>query len=123
MLEVIGGMDENFELYFEDADICYRCRRAGWEVRFVPEIIAFHELGKSGKLIPRKIQLIYRQSQIYYYRMHNLAVELIMLKIYLFLKFIIVKRIWRDKVFFKYFLQILLEKKHFLLNEKIAVDL
>ncbi len=121
MLEVIGGMDENFELYFEDVDICLRCHQAGFKVYFVPTIKVFHELGKSGEVMPRKIQLIYRQSQIYYYRKHNSWLELILIKLYLLLKFIL-KGDWRDKIYFQYFMNILLEKKHYKLSDTISVD-
>lgn len=121
MLDVIGGMDENFELYFEDVDICLRCRQAGFNIYFVPSIKAFHGLGKSGEVMPRKIQLIYRQSQIYYYRKHNSWIELLLIKFYLLLKCFL-QGVWRDKVYFQYFKNILFERKHYKLSDSILVD-
>lgn len=112
MLDKVHGMDEQFELYFEDADLCVRCWKSGYEVLFAPQIQVLHGLGQSGKSIRRKIELIYRQSQIYFYRKHNSFVELALLKVYLAMKFFIVRRCWRDPVFFQWFTGILFENRH-----------
>jgi N-acetylglucosaminyl-diphospho-decaprenol L-rhamnosyltransferase len=44
---MIGGFDERFFLYNEDVDLCLRLRRAGWELRFIPEMAAVHLLGAA----------------------------------------------------------------------------
>jgi GT2 family glycosyltransferase len=43
----VGGFDERFFLYNEDLDLCLRLRRAGWRLRFEPELESFHRLGAS----------------------------------------------------------------------------
>jgi N-acetylglucosaminyl-diphospho-decaprenol L-rhamnosyltransferase len=40
--EDVGGWDERFFLYMEDADFCRRCARAGWTVAYVPEVALRH---------------------------------------------------------------------------------
>ena len=111
MLDKVGGMDENFELYFEDADLCARCWKSGYQVLFTPNVHVFHGLGQSSRSIRTKIDLIYRQSQIYYYRKHNSRLELALLKIYLAVKFFVIRRCWRDPVFFRWLKDILLERR------------
>ncbi len=110
MLDTLRGFDEDFELYFEDADLCVRCRAAGYQVFFTPSIRVFHALGQSGKSARRKIELIYRQSQIHYYRKHNSMFQRWLLKIYLALKFYVVRQCWRDRIFLVWFTRILLER-------------
>ena len=41
-LEQLGGFDEGFFLYFEETDLCWRAREAGWRVRYLPTARAVH---------------------------------------------------------------------------------
>lgn len=47
-VEEVGGFDERFWLYGEDADLCRRLYDAGWEARLVREAVATHVGGASG---------------------------------------------------------------------------
>jgi GT2 family glycosyltransferase len=50
----IGGFDERYFLYFEEADLCRRVRAAGSEVVFVPEARGEHAGGVSAaQEVPR----------------------------------------------------------------------
>jgi N-acetylglucosaminyl-diphospho-decaprenol L-rhamnosyltransferase len=49
--EALGGFDERFWLYGEEADLCYRAARHGWTVRYLPEATAEHVGGASGHAI------------------------------------------------------------------------
>ena len=40
--DAVGGFDEGFFLYKEEEDLCLRLRRAGWRVRYVPEVAVRH---------------------------------------------------------------------------------
>lgn len=50
VLETIGGMDENFFLYFEETDFCWRAMRAGFTTWYVPEARVMHVRGGSTNL-------------------------------------------------------------------------
>jgi len=39
----VGGLCERFFMYYDDADLCWRMRLAGWGVVFCPEALAWHE--------------------------------------------------------------------------------
>jgi GT2 family glycosyltransferase len=44
----LGGFDERYFMYFEDADLCRRAARAGWPIRYVPDAIVDHVGGASS---------------------------------------------------------------------------
>ena len=44
----LGGFDERFFLYFEDADICRRAAAAGYATRYVPDAVVSHIGGASS---------------------------------------------------------------------------
>ncbi len=89
VFDQIGGFDEDFELYFEDSDICLRCRQAGWNIDFVAESKLMHRLGQSTRRSPwNSTSLIYQQSHIAFYRKHAPKWAVAMLKGYLLIKWI-----------------------------------
>ena len=47
VFESIGGMDENYFLYFEETDFCRRASRAGFSTWYVPESRVMHIGGQS----------------------------------------------------------------------------
>jgi GT2 family glycosyltransferase len=70
-LEAVGGFDEGFFLYEEDADLCRRLRGAGWRVIFTPAARISHQLGQSMARVPQRARLEYHRSHLLYYRKHN----------------------------------------------------
>jgi GT2 family glycosyltransferase len=47
--EKVGGFDEQFFMYGEDLDICYRIQKAGWKVYYTPDTQIIHYKGESTK--------------------------------------------------------------------------
>jgi GT2 family glycosyltransferase len=83
ILEKAAGFDEKFFLYFEDIDLCYRIREQGLRVIYVPEARVFHAGGVSTSGAPYFSRLEYRKSQLYFYKKHNSASSLKLLRFYL----------------------------------------
>jgi N-acetylglucosaminyl-diphospho-decaprenol L-rhamnosyltransferase len=53
LLAAIGGLDENYFLYFEETDLCFRANRAGFSTWYVPEARIMHIEGQSTKVNER----------------------------------------------------------------------
>jgi N-acetylglucosaminyl-diphospho-decaprenol L-rhamnosyltransferase len=49
----IGGLDENYFLYFEETDFCYRAKQAGYSTWYVPESRVMHIGGQSTQVTER----------------------------------------------------------------------
>ena len=61
MIERIGGFDEDFFAYADDAELGLRARIAGWTCVYVPSAVVRHHLGSTlGRLSSRRLQLIER---------------------------------------------------------------
>jgi GT2 family glycosyltransferase len=47
VLAQLGGWDENFFLYGEDVDLCYRVKAAGYRIMYLPQFEVLHYKGAS----------------------------------------------------------------------------
>jgi hypothetical protein len=63
----VGGFDERFFLYWEDADLCRRLRSRGHHVRYVPSATAIHRVGQSSRTARTfAIRAFHRSAYLYY---------------------------------------------------------
>jgi N-acetylglucosaminyl-diphospho-decaprenol L-rhamnosyltransferase len=69
-LEQVGGFDERFFMYFEDADLCRRMRGMGWLVCYLPELEVTHLTGKSTRSKPLALWRLHK-SAFLYHRKHG----------------------------------------------------
>jgi GT2 family glycosyltransferase len=49
LYDQIDGFDEDYFLFVEDIDLCYRARKAGWEICYVPHASIIHFGGRSTR--------------------------------------------------------------------------
>ena len=69
MLDEVGLFDERFFLYFEETDLCLRCKRAGWEIWSLPASRVVHIGGAStGNYSWERMPSYWFDSRWYYFR-------------------------------------------------------
>ena len=108
--EELGGFDEDYVFYGEDADFCWRAHRAGWEAIFVPAVRVKHIRGASStvgsfdefaihyfkaKQKAAKKTLSLRRSKCYFWLMKTAALEKALL--YTFISKLVCSPHWRNR--------------------------
>ncbi len=82
--ESFGLFDEDFELWYEDVDLCARCLRAGWEIWYVPDARVLHRGGASSKLIEYPARsALYLRNMLRYAERHFSRPRFLALKLML----------------------------------------
>lgn len=71
VLPLIGGFDERFFMYYEEADFCERVRRAGKRVRWLPDASFLHVGGLSAGQAAKRTFLAFRESRLLYHAAWN----------------------------------------------------
>jgi N-acetylglucosaminyl-diphospho-decaprenol L-rhamnosyltransferase len=69
-LRSVGGFDERYFLYWEDADLCRRLRARGHEIRYVPAATAVHRVGHSSRTARVASVRAFHASAYRYYATH-----------------------------------------------------
>src|SRR6056297_1527525 len=68
----VGLLDEEYFMYGEDIDWCYRIKKKGWKIIYYPEACIIHYKGGSSK--KKKVKLIYEfhNSMWLFFKKHYL---------------------------------------------------
>jgi GT2 family glycosyltransferase len=69
-LASVGGFDERYFMYWEDADLCRRLRRRGYTTRYVPAASAVHRVGQSSRTARAASIRAFHDSAYLYYATH-----------------------------------------------------
>jgi len=70
MREDVGGMDEDFFLYYEEVALCRSAARQGWPVQYDPSIEVIHLRPLQNRPVCPKMRVITRHSKLLYFRKH-----------------------------------------------------
>ncbi len=69
VLESIGGSDENYFVYWADADLCARIRRRGWKIYSIPTAQIIHDetlAGRKGRQSTKMVVDFHKGAYRYY---------------------------------------------------------
>ena len=67
----VGMLDEQYFMYVEDIDWCFRFREAGWKVVFYPDAEIDHFTGRSSKMANRNMEIERRKSLLMFFAKHR----------------------------------------------------
>lgn len=87
-LDQVGLLDEGFFMYSEELDWCYRAKKAGWRIVYLPEAKIVHHEGKSSEqnLVNRNIH--FHDSKCRFFAKHYGAWQGFVLRLFIFLTFL-----------------------------------
>jgi hypothetical protein len=54
-LDDVGIFDENFGMFFNDVDLCFRIKKRGWKIYFYPDAKVIHHKGASTRKAKTKM--------------------------------------------------------------------
>jgi len=69
-LAQVGLFDEDFKIFFNDVDLCYRLKKASWEIWFTPDAEMIHYHGASTSQVRRQMIIESHRSFLRFYCKH-----------------------------------------------------
>ncbi len=67
-IEQVGLLDEDYFLFLEETDWCYRMKRAGWKIYHLPEAEVCHFQGKGVEIEKRRARIEYFRSRYHFFK-------------------------------------------------------
>jgi GT2 family glycosyltransferase len=70
LLAAVGGMDEDFFLYYEEVALCRAAHRLGWHVEFDPSVAVTHLRPLQKRTLSPGMRVVTRHSKLLYFHKH-----------------------------------------------------
>jgi GT2 family glycosyltransferase len=86
--EQVGLLDEDYFLFLEETDWCYRMKQAGWEVYHVPQAEVDHLQGKSAGEVKKEAKVEFYRSRYHFFRKNRGTSQWIILLVGLWIKLV-----------------------------------
>lgn len=101
VIDRIGILDENFFMYVEEMEYCYRAKQAGFEIAYVPSAQVIHYGGGSSGFSSKNAVVGEYQGLRYFYKKHfsfyERGISLLFLKLGAILRWLILGVALRQK--------------------------
>jgi GT2 family glycosyltransferase len=112
VFDQVGLLDEEYFLFLEETDWCYRIKRAGWRIYYVPQAEVYHFQGKSAEKEKKRARVEYFRSRYHFFKKNKgklqwfillvgllirLGFELLAMTVVSLVTFFLVKT-WRKKL-------------------------
>ena len=98
----VGGYDEDYFLFYEDADLCRKFMDHGYKIYFFPGSRIIHLKGENANPSYQSSTYYFvKDSQLLYYNKHADIFNRILLRIYLFFRFLLLSLLTFKKINFK----------------------
>ena len=67
-LDQVGSLDEDYFLFLEETDWCYRIKKAGWKIYHVPQAEVYHFQGRSAEKEKKRARVEYFRSRYHFFK-------------------------------------------------------
>ncbi len=67
-LDQVGLLDEDYFLFLEETDWCYRMKKAGWKIYHVPQAQVYHYQGKSAGAEKKRAKIEFYRSRYHFFK-------------------------------------------------------
>jgi GT2 family glycosyltransferase/ubiquinone/menaquinone biosynthesis C-methylase UbiE len=66
LFSAVNGFSEEYEMYFEDSDLCFKVKAYGKKIFYEPTSLVYHYEGKSNTDEPERHKQNYKASKLFY---------------------------------------------------------
>jgi GT2 family glycosyltransferase len=69
-LDDVGGLDEDYFMFGEDLDWCYRVKQRDWQIYYVGDRSIVHHKGAATRRAPQRMNYHFHRSMFLFHRKH-----------------------------------------------------
>jgi len=85
IIDKVGYLDESYYFYYEETDWCYRIKKAGWKIYWLPEIEIVHYGGGGGPVTLRLDAEFWRSEHLFFKKHYGIISASCLAILYIFI--------------------------------------